>query len=1038
MKTLIANIGLVKRLKSSVSPKAKQRAIAVLLAVATLLTALVVLPVTLPVTEVGAGTLADLGGYGANMSDPGAFSKADTSQTVKWEGGDPVVFYANEWGATKWKPSGSSDAYYATHGHAWSFFGDEQRTNVKDNGETAQNAYHTTEKAFYLKANGADPYVFFRPVATPNRVAYIQDQPTLGLGARKYIAVTYTVYNPTSANKSNVNMRIYPLNDAGNLASSQSYIDQPITTNSASDNNTRFYETVIFDMSTCEDWSGAEAGIRIDYFDNGKNSTSYKDMTIFIDSIGFFYTLDEAKMHERERDWARNGKNMRYDESHNDRNIFRASDGNLQGYFLDDASGSAMTVKGYDPSENAFLLQTTPGAADPHIHFVLTDASSGVDGNKNYKPKNRCKRHFSGAYTYIAIRMKITGGTPDESTGFVDIGSNGIRLFGYTGPELNVSSTALPAATNESYKQQGGTYYVEPNKYVTYVFKTSGLVRGFRFNPMAASNNSFEIYIDSIGFFTHQAEALNLGKEIINLDADELCDYIGSTTKKVHKIIASNGNIEGDNTIKLVTDSSLSCGHAPTIDSDGDGTNDTSPCSILATDRDRKDDYVIDPYIQLTLPNGGIRVSEHRYMVVEYYVPQDSSFEGELKKDNGTLKDVAPLYNATGIDESLRKYVKQAPAPYSEQGYLELSFFPSGYSRESGERIRSAEVNRSNFKITTDRQGQRVRVLVPLNISEAREKDDGSIEIIPADVITDIRIDPFNEHVVWSGAVMHIRTIGFYENLSQIEGFDEDKYPFSFSLTIDDGIEDTSSYSALFASNLQLNYSEQLADEDEDGSVEWTVTLYEDFRFYRHNYEFVGWRFECDGESTLLKQAADGTYTVKLTINTSTDNHSGTTANETKLYSKAATLTAVWRLQTGLLTVTQDADGILKTSDRMIYTISGTKMDSVVSGEFAPLNTTAIDTDSTDGMDNINVRLPVGIYSVSCQDGWNWRYNTTKADVTIEPLETYSYNNEGALVIQQNESGNQKTANVDFTGVKNNKWLNGYGYAAIDVAAASS
>ena len=84
MKTLIANIGLVKRLKSSVSPKAKQRAIAVLLAVATLLTALVVIPITLPAPVAGAVSSNDV--YTNNTAAPGAFYTGDVMTSY--------VFYA--------------------------------------------------------------------------------------------------------------------------------------------------------------------------------------------------------------------------------------------------------------------------------------------------------------------------------------------------------------------------------------------------------------------------------------------------------------------------------------------------------------------------------------------------------------------------------------------------------------------------------------------------------------------------------------------------------------------------------------------------------------------------------------------------------------------------------------------------------------------------------------------------------------------------------------------------------------------------------
>ncbi len=976
--TLRQNGDFMKRFNFARTGTARKRLISAVLAVATVVTALAVLPIVFT-TEVAAAA-------GGNAA--GAFAQP-TSTSLDHS----TVFYAPQW----------QDYITAYGGDNDHLFGNYKQTNKKTDTE---RFYHATENAFVFRnqeptdGSAVDPYVFFYPCVPWGRVVGGTDGYSLSADEYKYITITYSVHCPSSndANRAGLQMSIYP------ITSSHNALDWRVTTSVTTragntTNGQRIYYTAVFDLTEAAKWTGVIRGFRFDYFDKNDSGT-YGSMVMFVDSFGFFKTMDEVEYHTRERDWVRNGPIRGYEDDYNDRNIFTAVSRSLNGYIHSISSQITFgPIYGREERAFGFYKPAGDGYRDPNFMFSI-DGTGG---------KNQYDRSLPTSYKYVAISARFYNPS-DESQPTINLGT--MQVFLHTARGGGSLSEAM------SVKITPGD--TPTDEYRTFVFDLSSIVGnvdkiyGIRidFTNLALEVSSF---IDSIGFFKTREEAEAMGRATAYL-------VKGST---LYGDLDAPHNIsvtKADNAVKFQCKANCNLPYHPEsatapVGKEGQGLSCGHLKHEYSQTRKTTQDVVVDPSVKLLFQDGGrIATKDYQYLVVTYQIPTATA---------NAFNGLCPAHNCQTCDPNN----EITPACFNEvengkvsnQGAIPLGFHPCVPWPDGS--VREHENFRIWQKITSD--GYDVWITCALELTDQLIGQDKLYERLRG-----MRVDLFDSHIAKVNSYVYINEIKLVS--TQAEAYEGVTNKSSDTYQINISTENNVSGTSDFQSVTPVKNTQTWGSQTANAAFSMTLTAAKlaDMQLLRDHYDFVGWKaYYKNASGTLVEiPMTDGKFDISISSSIYTQKTSRTEYLPDNIltlsdYTLEVTMVAQWRLSTGLLTITPPSGA---TDEACLYRITGTATDSAAY-TFTPLLVSGVSDGASDR--SVTVCLPDGTYRVEMLGDWGWRY------VGADGLRSGTRTLYGAGAITTDANGNStKAAGKNATrtlgslDITNPYLINGYGY----------
>lgn len=1080
----------------------RNRLISLALAVATLLTALVALPITLPVTAEGEMTEEEFANYVYNnWGKPGPHS-------ITWEdmAGDepnPFLYPRSVYYATDFGSSNMNDLFRR--------FTSENQTN--------DVTFHQNMKAWQLTVSenvAGDPFIKFSLFAPRDVKEY------------SYITVTYTVDVP-AAYADNLYMRLFLSTAHQGYHEKYSYSAQVTAPSKEVADYRRVFHTVIFDVSSFPHTGNSEDrvnpddnqsqkkndyyDIRLDFFNEhfvgGQSVTDYivKGMTMYVDSIGVFKSYEEANYHAQERDVARNyySKNVQ-DESYSGRNIYRASSQSWR----QDFTGGYITMRNvgnlhnntdvaYDPIERAYKLTVNGNGEDPKVSFIINGQkviynnpdSSGNDDDVYNQVDRSLTRGGENGYNFVSVVYKVEITKNDGSPN----GSSMVELF--KGPNMRLflladdgngqldtwAGNEVDAVTeyNGKLEEKRASYnqlvhFEHDDIYHTAVFNIGNItgtgdlskIVGIRLDPFNYEAGEGEteahvvgasIFIDSIGFFKTEAEAKALTRTPVHWEGSEVSHF-----EDAHNIIPTTD----ENGLKLtVANTSCTCAS-------------TSSCVHLKQQTDAESKSIaIDPRVNIRFSSGSLPVNDYRYIVLTYTVPDFDINNLETVNKKYTCP-VHPNEPCANNKENLYLFEegtgKENNPPFS---LLSVFLLFNDEADGSGQVMASEDYRRDAVLYQKD-NGKTVQVVLEIT--------DKMIETMKANnqYFVGLRFDPFNYHYATIGSHVVIKSVDIVTTLDEAyknQNVYKDQYKIEYQVRTE--LPNTASYPKVYQAVASVSQGVTVSSEtltNGQYADDWLIP--EHLTFVRAHYEFEGFKVYYekgnpdDSTTTLVELWKDeaktsNTYKPKDTIHAVLDNNCYTTKETTIADRSHMTLRVVlmpiWTPSKRLLTIKPPTGA---DAGECIYKITGTtvyKLDTntgtgtgTSTPQFETLEMVVAAGANGSSAGDVSVWLPDGTYTVQILTDWGWRYlGSVSEDGTVmtsqdgiavlQWLDNFENNGDfehigDGIRFNKKTEGYDKVANpasapvANFTDLnpKNDLWLNGYGYAASTAAESTT
>ncbi len=505
--------------------------------------------------------------------------------------------------------------------------------------------------------------------------------------------------------------------------------------------------------------------------------------------------------------------------------------------------------------------------------------------------------------------------------------------------------------TNCAWYKCGAYYYdVRPN------LQTSGTLSSFRIDPMtwaAFWQAGDTIYIDSIAFFTSEAEArqYRLERQAVRGSDSEYAYEMpcNAMTAQYAFTDAHNVNVSYDsynNAFKITTANNCSTlGSSSFTDSCPNGGGKYRCWNATASGlTDDVYQTVLDPTVNL---NCNVDTSKYKYIVISYMLPHNA--DATVLAGAGLATKATAIFDSrTG--EGTRNYASITPKFYS--GTSASSYDVSSTYQFGGNGYYYTQV---------------------IDISKAN-----------GDALTGFRIDPVEYTFSKLGISLYIKNILFATDaasamssaesmLASMTGYSS----FQLSVSYNGNTLENTTVSNLPASNSPYKY---VSRPDNDY---WQFTIPSTTPTCSNSgIKFDGWATSSTGAAVVQP---GGTLTV-----------TGAKGTVTK-----TTLYALWHHMYGTLTISaSNSANNIDANQTYLFRVSGTGLDPSI-GEFSMV--IALKTGESSSF-----YLPMGNYTVVCEDTWSWRYAVGSKSQSI----TLS------------SEGQNSTATFEFSS-KNESWLNG-------------